>query len=404
MNKLPTFEMVIEENPESEVEVSFIALVDKPAIEKNFMAFKNLKLDFAIDPARQIISGPAMVPDTLIYRRDEGGEYNVFFSKDTIENIALKFFKKDYQKNINLFHDTTLSLQGVTIFESFISDKSRGVQPMQGFEDLPDGTWFISAKVENPNVWAKVQTGEIKGFSVEGIFSYRKKPVEIEISEVLNRTYNATGLIKQIDIMSLAKELVEKFKKTFFDGTPLVTPAPVVTPPPPPVSGQTLATDYKLKDGTAVSIDRLEIGGVALVNGVPAAAGEHELEDGTKITVGEGGVITLVTPAMSPTMAPALQMADVDAAIQKALAGYTASLEQHKQNLAKLVQDQKATIENQDKKITGLFEIMDELVKMPTADAVGDNQLSFSKQRSTSKEEKRASLVSYFQNLKSKTA
>lgn len=204
--------------------------------------------------------------------------------------------------------------------------------------------------------------------------------------------------------MSLVKDLVAKFKKEFFDGTPLVTPPPVVQTPPPAATPQTLATDYKLKDGTAVSIDRLEVGGVALVNGVPAAAGEHELEDGTKITVGEGGVITLVTPAMSPTMAPALQMADVDAAIQKALAGYTASLEQHKQNLEKTIGEQKATIENQDKKITGLFEIMDELVKMPTADPVGDNQLSFSKQRSTSKEEKRAALVSYFQNLKSKTA
>lgn len=48
----------------------------------------------------------------------------------------------------------------------------------------------------------------------------------------------------------------------------------------------------KLKDGTEVQVTDLEIGGVVTINGVPAPIGEHELEDGTVIVVGDNGVIT----------------------------------------------------------------------------------------------------------------
>lgn len=404
MAKLPVYEMVIDENAESEVEVSAIAFVDKPAIEKNFMAFGAVKLDFATDQDRQIISGPAMVPDTLIYRRDAGGEYNVFFSKDTIENIALKFFKKDYQKNLNLFHDPTLSLQGVTIFESFVSDKARGVQPMKGFEDLPDGTWFISAKVENPDVWAKVKSGEVKGFSVEGIFSYTKKPksVEEEMAEVLNRTYNSDGHIEQTEFMSKIKDMVAAFKKQFFDGTPLVNPAPAPAPAPA-VTPQLLNTDYQLKDGTAVTVDKLDVGGTVLIGGMPAPAGEHELADGTKLTVGEGGVITLVTLGAAAPPAPAFseaQMSAVNEAIAKAINSYKEEMAAERLAATEKLQAAEKTINEQKEKITGLFAIVEQLAETPTADPVVENKLSFSKEKEKNREERIKALVQNIKKLK----
>lgn len=81
MDKLPCYEMIIEESTTSEIGVSFVALVDRPAIEKNFMAFNSLKIEFSKDEEKRIISGPAMVANSLIYRKDDNGEYNVFFSK-----------------------------------------------------------------------------------------------------------------------------------------------------------------------------------------------------------------------------------------------------------------------------------------------------------------------------------
>ena len=134
---------------------------------------------------KRIISGPIMLADSPIYRNDaNNGEYYVVFTKDTIFKIVQKFFKKGFQSNVNLQHNAKDKVSNVTMFESFISDKDRGIMPMRGFEDTPDGSWFGSFKIEDDNVWQMVKDGDIKGFSVEGIFEYTKK--ESKEEQVLN--------------------------------------------------------------------------------------------------------------------------------------------------------------------------------------------------------------------------
>jgi hypothetical protein len=152
-----------------------------------------LKMNFQIvSEDEHIISGPLMIADELIYRNNEKfGEHYVKFSADTIQKIAIKFSKKKYQSNVNLMHDPEQKVKGVTMFESFIVDKNRGILPMKGFEDVADGSWFGSFYVENQEVWDKVKAGEFKGFSVEGLFDYEqpKTPEEQalqKISELLN--------------------------------------------------------------------------------------------------------------------------------------------------------------------------------------------------------------------------
>lgn len=57
------------------------------------------------------------------------------------------------------------------------------------------------------------------------------------------------------------------------------------------------APGYTLADGTKIMIDKLEVGGiVTLEDGSPAPVGEHELADGSKIVLGEGGVIAEIMP------------------------------------------------------------------------------------------------------------
>lgn len=272
--ELPVYELQIEQNEGSDVEVDFVALVDRPAIQRGFLAFaedswndypeaavenaktalrwaeengwgdcgeasgKNRanqiankekltretiarmsafqrhrqnsdrplgdgcgrlmwlawggdegiawaerklkqidKQAFVIqDEEQRIISGPLMLADTPIYRNDATrGEYYVVFSADTIKQIAQKFFKKGYQNNVNLMHNSGDVQEGLTMFESWIVDKKRGIQPMVGFEDVPDGSWFGSYKVENDEAWNKVKSGEVLGFSVEGNFLYKEQ-------------------------------------------------------------------------------------------------------------------------------------------------------------------------------------------------------------------------------------
>ena len=131
--------------------------------------------NFAIQSEEErIISGPLMLADTPIYRNDDNGEYYVVFTKDTIKKIAQRFFKKGYQSNVNLMHDQGNLTEGMTMFESWIKDDKRGIKAMKGFEDVPDGSWFGSFKVDNDEVWQMVKDGKVRGFSVEGQFNYRK--------------------------------------------------------------------------------------------------------------------------------------------------------------------------------------------------------------------------------------
>ena len=173
--QLPVFNLIIDENNESELEVNYMALVDKPAIEKNFLAFNQIKpLQFSFDEEKRIIFGPAMLADFPIYRNNkEYGEHYVVFSKDLIFSIVKKFFAKGYGQNFNLSHDPNQRTEGVSIFQSFITNSELGIKPMAGYEDAADGSWFIAANVKNENVWQDVKSGKFKGFSVEGTFLYK---------------------------------------------------------------------------------------------------------------------------------------------------------------------------------------------------------------------------------------
>jgi hypothetical protein len=177
---LPVYELKINDQENDAAEVSYVALVDKPAIKRNFLAFKDIQKFQVVSESEHILVGPLMVPEQLIYRNSETfGEHYVKFSADTIQAIAVKFAKKGYQCNVNEMHDPSKPVQGVTMFGGFITNQKWGVKPVEAFSDLPDGTWFGQFKVDNADAWSKIVDGEFQGFSVEGMFDY-EQPVSPE--------------------------------------------------------------------------------------------------------------------------------------------------------------------------------------------------------------------------------
>jgi hypothetical protein len=121
---------------------------------------------------QRIVTGPLMVADLPIYRRDQDEEYYVSFSAAEIKKIVQRFFKKGYQSKVNVEHSTPVD--GVFMFESYIIDREKGIMPPKGFEDISNGSWFGSFKVDNEKIWNEVKAGTFKGFSVEGLFRYEK--------------------------------------------------------------------------------------------------------------------------------------------------------------------------------------------------------------------------------------
>ena len=131
----------------------------------------NTKQHFAADTEKHIVLGPAMVPDQKIFRKDEmGNPYYVFFSPETIKMIAEKYMRNKYTDNNDQMHDGK-AVKDVYVIESWIKEDNNDKSNKYGFSDLPVGTWFVSMKINNPDIWSKVKNGQLNGFSVSGYFS-----------------------------------------------------------------------------------------------------------------------------------------------------------------------------------------------------------------------------------------
>ena len=173
--------------------VSFVALVGDPATQSNFLTFaENKPLKFEIqNEEKRIVTGVLMLADTEIYRNDLHGEYLIKFSKSSIFNMVRKFFRDGNTGNVNKMHDPAKPVNDVYMIESFIIDTERMAKP-KGFENVPDGSWFGSYKVDNEDVWNEIKSGTFKGFSIEGnfieqMFSVSKEErILAEIEKILN--------------------------------------------------------------------------------------------------------------------------------------------------------------------------------------------------------------------------
>lgn len=174
------------------LDVQAISLVKMPAIEVNFLTFKESKMNITfakVEKDKQVLTGPAMIPDKEIFRYDPktNEEYFVWFSKETVEQVSQQYLIKDRNSNVTLDHESDVSQ--VSLIESWIVvdanvDKAKAL----GF-DVPVGTWMVSMKVDDNELWEEIiKTEEVAGFSVEGYFleTYGKamRPEDKLIAEV----------------------------------------------------------------------------------------------------------------------------------------------------------------------------------------------------------------------------
>ena len=171
---MDTFKVIFSEEKEG---VFAISLVENPAIEIDFIALSKeniIKLAEVSEEKRLLIS-PVLIPNQPIYRRDaQGNEFNIIFPAETILKAQQNFYKQGFQRNSNIEHDDSLTLNDVTFVESWIKEDDTHDKSLKYGFDLPNGTWFAVMKVENDETWQRVKNGEVKGFSIEGNFDLEK--------------------------------------------------------------------------------------------------------------------------------------------------------------------------------------------------------------------------------------
>ena len=201
------FEFII--NPlDMEMGMKAISLVDKPAIESEYIAFnKELKrqMYFKVDDKKYIVGGLALIPDKLIFRVDEatGEEYLGYFSAGTIEEIMSKFMNESINgttHDVNFQHNSEDKAQAHLV-ESFIlrtEDMVKAVQAM-GIEEAVLGSWYVAYKFDSVEAYDKAIEGGFTGYSVEVILQRELK---------LNKNNNNNNE----KIMTKVKSFIDKFK------------------------------------------------------------------------------------------------------------------------------------------------------------------------------------------------
>ncbi|QDP65246.1 MAG: putative peptidase [Prokaryotic dsDNA virus sp.] len=178
-------ELILNEN-EKEAGIDAVSVVEAPAIESDFIALKKHQIELkTVDEEKRLLMGAALIPKKQIFRRNDktNEEYYIYFSKETIRKASQLFLKKGNQNNATLEHNQKIN--GMTVVESWlVEDTKKDKSSLYGFNAVP-GTWFITMKVENDNVWNKVKSGEIKGFSIEGYFAEKIEAKKQELKSLV---------------------------------------------------------------------------------------------------------------------------------------------------------------------------------------------------------------------------
>ena len=186
-----------------------ISLVNAPATEETFIAMAKQEkiVKFAkVDEEQRILMGLVLQPDQLIYRVDEdGNEFEMFFSAETIKDFSQNFFQSGFQLNSKLEHDEPI--EGVTFVESWLVENPKVDKSAAFGLEYPKGSWLVSMKVDNDDIWNNyIKTGELKGFSIDGMVELEEVTLKSNIQMSKNNK-NILALLKQI--VSGAEQEVE---------------------------------------------------------------------------------------------------------------------------------------------------------------------------------------------------
>ena len=171
------------------------------------------------------------------------------------------------------------------------------------------------------------------------------------------------------------KEILEKLKLTFNElvnnagEMPPVAPAEVAPEMVQPIKA-------KLADGTEVEISELGVGGIVTIAGQPAPVGDLTLEDGTVLTIGDNGAITvIVAPADAPAMVE--DMGNMDKkklGMEEIFSAFEASTNEKFASYEAKFADYEAKLSKATKVIEGLISLTQTLSETPTG--VPDSAIS----------------------------
>jgi hypothetical protein len=354
---LPIIELTLEELEQG---IDATALVENPAIQRNWMAFKEHK-DFKFkthNEEKRILAGALMVADFPMYRNMNGKEFFVKFSSETIEQLADRMVLNNKLTAFNFEHDSKKELADMHIQQFFIINTELGVNTPIGFEELPNGSLFAFVKVNNEQVWNDyVKTGIVKGFSIEGNFATKE---EFSEQQIINELEKINKIDNMSDALKKLNELTDKLKAKFSSEP---------EPPKDPIKDEPVKmAEAMLTDGTKVMYEgELAEGTIVLLeDGTAAPDGEHTFEDGTVISI-EGGQVVAVAKPMTEQEMAIQKLTEMVTKLESENAELKSNFEkQITDSVAKVEEKFSAQIKESNKLTEDVLELVKTLVAEPT--------------------------------------
>ncbi len=129
------------------------------------------------DDELQIVYGEVYAPNIP----DSQGD---FMTQVEVRKMAHTFLTSGLLDNIDQQHDNEKT--GACVVESFISRKED--------PDYQDESWVVGVHIPDGVLWSKVKSGEINGFSFEGLVRSTKAIIAMELPEKIEgRTMMSEG-------------------------------------------------------------------------------------------------------------------------------------------------------------------------------------------------------------------
>jgi hypothetical protein len=262
--KLPKIEATLYGDDNHWTGVGCISFVDFPAIESDYLALSATHEAKALTPSQVLlkanavkftetqglkgyVTGPVLIPGKEILRYDDKTEsyYNLVFSADTILQTMQRWASRNMQSNANAMHAEPV--EKTTFFESTYI-RSADHAASLGL-DLPAGSWVVTAKVNDPELLARIESKELRGFSIEGYFYYEPMAEELQALQGQGQYQDqhqddtpGRGKDHENQVMNMARKIpdfIKKFQASIRRGL-----------------GQKVGlAQYIISDGTTIDVD-----------------------------------------------------------------------------------------------------------------------------------------------------
>lgn len=143
------------------IKATAVALVDRPA---NRRAFLLMKADSSAsetvtilkaDEEKRLVYGVVLEPDGVDAQSDT-------ISADEIEATAHLYL--DVFRNVGIQHEKLVN-DAAHVVESYIAPADF----VMGAQRVRKGSWILTVKIVDDDLWAAVKAGKYRGFSIEGV-------------------------------------------------------------------------------------------------------------------------------------------------------------------------------------------------------------------------------------------